>query len=233
MSGSTVQIAAEDGGSFEAYLATPSGSTKRPGLVILPEIYNSNHWVRAVADQYAGDGYVCIAPDVFWRQQPGRYLQYTPEDQQVGRALSAAMDLGRFTADMRACVNFLKARPDCTGKVGSVGYCLGGKLVYLAAARKLIDAGVTYYAVQLNNHYDEAKNIDGPLLMHFGELDTRVPPDMYAEIGKQLAGKSNVTIHYYLGADHGFNRFGYPPFDEAAAALAKQRSLEFLKKHLI
>ena len=142
------------------------------------------------------------------------------------------MDLQRFDDDLRCMVEYLRAREDCNGKVGSVGFCLGGKLVYLAIAGDLIDAGVAYYAVQLDQHYDRAPDVRGPLLMHFGELDSRVPPPMYHEIRRRLEGKPNVQIHYYLGADHGFNRFGYPPYHEQAAALANERTLAFLAQNL-
>jgi carboxymethylenebutenolidase len=231
MAGRMVQIDSRDGGRFEAYFAAPA-SGKGPGLVILPEIYNSNHWVRAVADGYAKDGYVCIAPDIYWREAPGTYLDYTPEGQKQGREMGFALDLDKSMDDLGCCADWLRSQGNCTGKVGSVGYCLGGKLVYLGMARKVLDAGVGYYSVQLNNHYDEAKNIDGPLMLHFGELDTRIPPDMLRDIHSHLDGKPNVTIYEYEGADHGFNRFGYPPFHEECARIALERTLQFLGKEL-
>ncbi len=231
MSGEMVQIDSKDGGQFEAYLASPA-SGAGPGLVILPEIYNSNHWVRAVADGYAEDGYVCIAPDIYWREAPGTYLDYTPEGQQQGREMGFSLDLDKSMEDLGCCVDWLRGQENCAGRVGSVGFCLGGKLVYLGMSRKVLDAGVGYYSVQLNNHYDEADNITGPLLLHFGELDTRIPPDMLRDIHTHLDGKPNVTIHEYEGADHGFNRFGYPPFHEECAHIARERTLAFLAKEL-
>jgi len=231
MPGETVRIAARDGGAFEAYLATPAGG-RGPGMVVLPEIYNANHWVRSVADRWAAEGYVAIAPDVYWRHEPGLYLQYNPEDQQRGRELGAGLDLGLFMEDLRAAVGWLRARPDCTGKVGSVGFCLGGKLVYLAMARHVLDAGVAYYAVQLADHLDESKSIDGPLMMHFGALDHRVPPDLFRTVCERLSGKPDVLNYWYEGADHGFNRDGYPPYHPQAAGLAHERSREFFRKHL-
>lgn len=230
--GEMVTITAGGNSAVEAYLAKPAGAGPWPGLVILSEVYNVNHWVREVADGYAKQGYLCLAPDLYWRQEPGRYLQYTPEDQQVARALGFAMDLDAFTGDMTDYVRTLTGRADCTGNVGSVGYCLGGKLVYLAAARGLIKAGVGYYAVQLDQFLQEANTLAKPLMLHFAELDEHVPQETVAAVKDALAGKADVEIYDYEGADHGFNRFGYPPYHPEAAEIAVDRSLGFLKRYL-
>ena len=232
MSTESVRIPARDGGDFEAWLATsPSG--RGAGLIVLAEIYNANPWARSVADRYAAAGYVVIVPDLYWRQQPGIYLSYTSEGQRQGRAMGAAMDLPLFIRDLRACADWLRQRPDCTGRIGSVGFCLGGKLVWLGLSNHVVDAGVAYYAVQLADHLDAAKTIAGPLMMHFGSLDLRVPPDLYEEIRGRLAGKPHAHTYWYEGADHGFNRDGYPPYHPEAAALARQRTMDFLGKHLV
>jgi carboxymethylenebutenolidase len=227
----SVHIPAKDGGACEAWLAKPA-SGKGPGLIVLAEIYNANAWARSVAERYAAAGYVAIVPDLYWRQQPGEYLPYTPEGQQRGRAMGAAMDLDLFIQDLRACVDWLKQRPDCTGRVGSVGFCLGGKLVWLGLSEHVLDAGVAYYAVHLADHLDAAKTIDRPLMMHFGSLDYRVPPELYDKIRGSLDGKPHTHTYWYEGADHGFNRDGYPPYHPEAAALAGERTLDFLGKHL-
>ena len=232
MPGKIINVEMDNGGQAEAWLTTPDGPGPWPGLVILPEIYNANHWVREVADGYAAQGFMALAPDIYWRQDPGQYLAYTPEGQATGRALGFAMDLQAFTDDMRCYTAALSGNAACTGRIGTVGFCLGGKLVYLAAARGLVDAGVAYYAVQVEQHLDEAAALDRPLLMHFAELDAHVPPESYAVISETLAGKPDVELHLYPSADHGFNRFGYPPFHEPSATLALQRSLDFLSKHL-
>lgn len=233
MSGEMIQVEMKNGGRAEAYLVTPEGSGPWPGLVILPEIYNANHWVREVADGYAAEGFVALAPDIYWHQEPGQYLEYTPAGQAAGRALGYAMDLQAFSDDMRAYCGALKASASCTGRVGTVGFCLGGKLAYLAATRALVDASVGYYAVQLDQHLSEASALVRPLLLHFAELDAHVPAQTYAQVRETLAGKPNVEVHLYPGADHGFNRFGYAPFHEPSAALALQRSLSFLRRHLV
>lgn len=232
MTGDMTTITMTDGTSVEAYMAKPEGAGPWPGLVILSEVYNVNHWVREVADGYAEQGYLCLAPDLYWRQEPGRYLQYNPEDQKVARSLGFAMDLDAFTGDMADYAKALTGRSDSTGKVGTVGYCLGGKLVYLAVARGLVDAGVGYYAVQLDQFLDEAKNVKRPLMLHFAELDEHVPQETVTKVKEALAGKDKVSIFDYAGADHGFNRHGYPPFHPKAAEAALKRSLDFLKVHL-
>jgi carboxymethylenebutenolidase len=226
-----VSIPARDGGNFEAWLAAPA-SGRGAGLIILAEIYNANDWVRSVAERYAAQGFVTIAPDLYWRQQRGVYLPYTPEGQQQGRAMGAAMDLPLFIEDLHACTHWLRQRSDCTGRVGTVGFCLGGKLVWVGLSQHAVDAGVAYYAVQLADHLDAAKTIDGPLMMHFGSLDHRVPPDLYETIRGRLAGKPNAQTYWYEGADHGFDRDGYPPYHADAATLARQRTLDFLGQHL-
>ncbi|MDD9904309.1 MAG: dienelactone hydrolase family protein [Rhodospirillaceae bacterium] len=232
MSGVTTSLSMRGGETVEAYMARPEGDGPWPGLVILAEIYNANHWVRAVADGYAEQGFLCLAPDLYWRQDPGQYLDYTPEGQQAGRALGQAMDLDAFTGDMADYARALADHPDGTGKVGTVGYCLGGKLVYLAVARDVVDVGVGYYAVQLDKFLDEAAQVTRPLMLHFAELDTRVPQETVSAVKKALDGKPQVEIYDYLGADHGFNRFGYPPYHPQAAEQALDRSLAFLRKHI-
>jgi len=231
--GDMIGITAGEGGdSVAAYLAVPEGKGPWPGIVLLSEVYNVNHWVRAVADGYAEQGFLCLAPDLYWRQEPGRYLEYNPDDQKIARALGYSMDLDAFTGDMAEYVKALTGRPDCTGKVGAVGFCLGGKLVYLAMARGLADVGVGYYAVQLDQFLDEAKNVERPLMLHFAELDQHVSQETVAAVKQAFAAKPNVQIFDYPGADHGFNRFGYPPFHPEAARIALDRSLGLLKSSL-
>jgi carboxymethylenebutenolidase len=231
MTAKPVSVRARDGGEFAAWLALPAVA-RGPGLIVLAEIYNANPWVRSVADRYAESGYVVLAPDLYWRQNPGEYLPYTPEGQQRGRALASAMDLGEFVDDLSACADWLRQRTECTGRIGSVGFCLGGKLVWIGMSKHVLDAGVAYYAVQLGEHLDAAKTIEAPLMMHFGSLDYRVPPELYAKIRASLTGKPDTHTYWYEGADHGFNRDGYPPYHPEAAALARERTLAFLAKHL-
>jgi carboxymethylenebutenolidase len=217
-------------GSFDGYLALPV-SASGPGLVVLPEVYNSNEWVRAVADSYAADGYVVLAPDIYWRQGPRQYLPYTPEGQQRGRALSTVLeaDIDRAMGDIGRCVETLRRRPGVNGKVGVIGYCLGGKLAFLAGARLPVDAVVIYYGVRMVPYLDEARALTAPTIMHFGDGDVHIPPEMYRTIRDRVAGMKNVAVHLYPGAGHGFARFGQSTCEPAAADLARARTLELLR----
>jgi carboxymethylenebutenolidase len=229
--GEEIRITAADGGTFAGYLALPA-RTPAPGLIVLPEIFNSNAHIRSVADGYAADGFVALAPDVFWRQEAGSYLPYTDDGRAKAYALRARLDNDQFTRDLGDAIAMLRARPDSNGKVGVMGFCLGGLLAYLASTRLPIDAAVSYYGVQIDPHLDEADRLKCPLLMHFAENDPHVPAETVAAIQVRLGGLSSVNIHIYPGTEHGFNRHGYPPYNEAAAAQARQRTIAHFRRLL-
>tara|TARA_B100001971_G_C18234478_1_gene566200 strand:+ start:60 stop:740 length:681 start_codon:yes stop_codon:yes gene_type:complete len=217
--GQDIEINATGGGAFAAYLALPE-STPAPGIVLLPEVFNTNDHIRSVAD-----GFTVIAPDVYWRQEAGCYLPYTDEGRAKAQALRAKLDTDQFANDLGDTVTALKARSECAGKVGVVGFCLGGKFTYLSATRHEIDAAVSYYGVQIHEYLDEARNLHCPILMHFAGIDPHVPQDTVDAIQAHMGAWENVDIHLYPGAEHGFNRHGHPPYSEAAADPAMQRTL--------
>lgn len=229
--GEEIKLAAADGGTFAGYLALPA-RTPAPGLIVLPEIFNTNAHIRSVADGYAADGFVALAPDVFWRQEAGSYLPYTDEGRAKAYALRARLDTDQFTHDLGEAIAALRARPDCTGKIGVMGFCLGGMFAYLAATRLPIDAAVSYYGVQIDQHLGEADRLKCPLLMHFAENDPHVPAQTVSAIQARLGGLDGVGIHIYPGTEHGFNRQGYPPYNEAEAAQARQRTIAHFR-HLL
>lgn len=229
--GQEIEIVAADGGRFAGYLAVPQ-RTPAPGLIVLPEVFNTNPHIRAVADGYAAAGFTVIAPDVYWRQEPGNYLPYTDEGRAKAQSLRGRLDTDQFARDLGDVAAALRARPDCTGKVGLMGFCLGGKFAYLAATRLPIDASVGYYGVQIDQHLDEADRLKCPLLLHFAENDPHVPPETVAAVQNKLGGSDKVAIHIYPGTEHGFNRQGYPPYHEAAAATARQRTLAHFRRLL-
>ena len=222
--GRDIEINATDGGTFAAYLTLPE-NTPAPGIVLLPEVFNTNDHIRSVADGYAGDGFTVLAPDVYWRQEAGCYLPYTDEGRAKAQSLRADLDTDQFAADLGDTVSALAARAECTGKVGVMGFCLGGKFAYLAATRLKVDAAVSYYGVQIDEHLDEADTLRCPILMHFAGIDPHVPQDAVDAITARMGAQGNVDIHVYAGAGHGFNRSGYPPYSEAAAAPARERTL--------
>lgn len=229
--GHEVQITSRDGKSFAGYLAVPA-KVPAPGIVLLPEVFNTNPHIRSVADGYAADGFMVLAPDVYWRQEPGAYMTYTDEGRAKAQALRAQLGTDQFAMDLEDTINALRARPDCTGKVGVMGFCLGGKFAYLSAVRHKIEAAVTYYGVQLDQHLDEAADIKCPTLMHFAESDHAVPLATVELVREALLPTKLAEIHVYPGTVHGFNRYGYPPHHEAQAAVARQRTIEHFRRHL-
>ena len=229
--GEEIRLTASDGGTFAAYLALPA-RLPAPALVVLPEIFNSNPHIRSVADGYAADGFIALAPDVFWRQEAGCYLPYTDVGRTKARALQAQLDTDSFARDLGDIVAALRARPDCTGKVGVMGFCLGGRFAWLASTRLPVEAAVSYYGVSIDRHLDEAGRRRCPLLMHFASDDPHVPEATVAAIRARQEGEAGVDIHVYPGTEHGFNRKGYPMFNEGAARLARERTAALLKRCL-
>lgn len=229
--GEEIRVKAADGGTFAGYLALPS-SSRAPGVIVLPEVFNTNPHIRAVTDGYAAAGFVALAPDVYWRQEAASYLPYTDEGRAKAQSLRARLDTDLFVRDLGDTIAALRARPECTGKVGVMGFCLGGKFAYLASTRLPIEAAVSYYGVQIDEHLDEADRLKCPILMHFAENDPHVPPATVAAIQARMGGWNNVSIHVYPGTEHGFNRQGYPPYNEAAAVQARQRTLAHFNRLL-
>jgi len=231
MAGKMVPLTAADGGKFSGYLATPHGGTG-PGLVLLQEICGVNFHIRAIADLYAEEGYVVLAPDVFWRLEPNVELSYSPEDIQKGRGYFQRLDLDQAMKDITDAVKALRAMPECGGKVGALGFCLGGKLAYLAAARSNVDAAVSYYGVRIETNLDEAANIKCPIVLHFAAEDSYTPPPVREAIRKALAGHDDAEIYVYPGADHAFNNNVRASYHPSAASLAHSRSIAVLRRAL-
>lgn len=229
--GSEITLTAGDGATFAAYLALPA-TTPAPGIVVLPEVFNTNDHIRSVTDGYAEAGFVALAPDVYWREEAGCYLPYTDEGRAKAQALRAQMDTDQFASDLGDTVAALRAHDACTGKVGVMGFCLGGKFTYLSSVRHDIDAAVSYYGVQIHEHLDEADNLNCPLILNFAENDPHVPADTVETIRARMGGSDKVAIHIYPGTEHGFNRYGYDPYNEAQAAIARERTLAHFRKHL-
>jgi carboxymethylenebutenolidase len=228
--GSYITIAAnDDSGEFRAYLAVPK-SGKGPGIVLAQEIFGINAYVREMADYYAEEGYVVLAPDLFWRQQPGVDLGYTPEDWQAAFGFFQGFDPDKGIADIDATLSTLRQRPEFEGKVGVLGFCLGGKLAYLAACRCDIDAAVGYYGVGIQDHLDEAAGIKGRLVLHFAENDKFCPPVAREAIYAALQGRPNVELYLYQKVDHAFARPASEHFNKPSALIAHERSVAALRK---
>jgi carboxymethylenebutenolidase len=232
MSGSEIQIKANDGGTFSAYVARPKAA-KAPGVVVIQEIFGVNKNIREIADGLAEQGYIAIAPDLFWRQEPG--IQLTDQSEAEWKRafeLYQGFDVDKGVDDIAATIKALRADAGHDGKVGAVGYCLGGFLAYLTAARTDADASVGYYGVAIETKLDEAKSIKGKLMLHVAAKDQFVPPPAQDAVKKGLGGNPNVTIHVYEGQDHAFARPGGQHYDKTSADLANQRTRDFFKANL-
>ncbi|MBI1180412.1 MAG: dienelactone hydrolase family protein [Alphaproteobacteria bacterium] len=230
---SEINIQAKDGsGTFMGYLAKPKGG-KGPGIVVIQEIFGVNSFVRETADWLASQGYIALAPDLFWRQEPGIQLtDKTEQDWARAFELFNGFDIDKGIEDIGSTIDALRNMDGCTGKVGAVGYCLGGLLAYLTAARTSVDAAVGYYGVSINERLDEAKGIRKPLLLHVPEEDGFVSKDAQKAMHAGLDGNSRVTLYDYPGRDHAFARTGGEHYHEADAKTANQRTLDHFAANL-
>lgn len=231
MSGHDISIHGPDG-EFSGYLAKPK-SGSGPGVVVIQEIFGVNAVMRGIADDLAAKGYVALAPDLFWRIE--RNVQITDKtDAEWKRAFDfyQKFNVDAGVKDIQATIAHLRKLSGVTGKVGSVGYCLGGLLAYLTAARTDADASVSYYGVGIEGKLGEAGHIRKPALLHIAAKDQFVPPEAQTKIVEGLNGKPGVTVHVYPGVDHAFARIGGQHYDQAAANLANQRTADFFKTHL-
>lgn len=231
MSGETVTIKGKDG-SFTGYLARPE-SGRGAGVVVIQEIFGINAWVRSVADGLAAQGFFALAPDLFWRIEPNVQLtDKTQAEWDKAFSLYQRFNVDSGVKDIQTAIDTLRKMRGVRRRVGAVGFCLGGLLAYLTATRTNADASVGYYGVSIDERLGEAKKIKKPLMLHIAGKDEYVKPEAQKKITEVLGKHKRVTIHLYPEQDHGFAREGGAHYDKAAAALAGERTLEFLKKHL-
>ncbi|HEX9702304.1 MAG TPA: dienelactone hydrolase family protein [Rhodospirillales bacterium] len=230
MNGKDITIKAADGGNFMGYLATPASGSGQ-GIVVIQEIFGVNKVMRNITDSFAEAGYLALCPDLFWRQQPG--IQLTDQTEaEWARAfeLFNGFDLDNGVKDLDATIETLRKTKECSGKVGTVGFCLGGRLAYLTATRTKANAAVSYYGVMLTEHLGEA--IKAPLMLHIATEDEYVPKEQQAKVHAKLKGDAKVTIHDYQGQDHAFARVGGKHYHKPSADQARQRTLQFFETHL-
>ncbi|WP_311222107.1 MULTISPECIES: dienelactone hydrolase family protein [unclassified Acidovorax] len=231
---STLTVASLDGtGNFSAHIAYPA-SGRGPGVVICQEIFGVNANMRAVAAQYAAEGYVAIVPDLFWREKPGIELGFGPADFEQAFGHLQKFDLDKGIEDIQACLNLLRTLPEVDKAVGQglVGFCLGGRLAYFAACRTDAAVCVGYYGMGIEHALPEAAHITGRLVLHFAELDHYCTADARAAIAAAIGGKKGVEIYTYPGVDHAFARAGGAHFDKLASTMAHQRTIAALKREI-
>jgi carboxymethylenebutenolidase len=220
--GTTLKLTAGDGFHLSAYRADPAGKA-RGGIVIIQEIFGVNAHIREVADQYAGAGYLAIAPAMFDRVQPGVELGYDTVAIGKGVEIMTQIAPDKSLLDMQAAI----ALAATAGKVGVVGYCWGGTLAYVAASHCSIAAAVSYYGGRITHYLKDKPKC--PVMYHFGGLDQMIPDGMINQIRE---GHPAGIFHIYKGADHGFNCSHRASYEPKSAALAYERSLAFLREHV-
>lgn len=220
-------------GSFACYVARPDVGGTYPVIIVLQEIFGVNGGIRSIADNYAAKGYIAIAPDLFWRTDPGIQLSEANEaDVAKGFAMYQAYDFDHGVRDIAATISAARTMEGSTGKVGVTGYCLGGLMTYLSAARTDGDAFAAYYGGGTDQYLHEAKHIGAPLLYHLAGADEYIGPDAQAQIKAALEGKADAEVHVYPGREHAFARPGGGHYDHDDATLANSRTDEFFARTL-
>ena len=216
---------------FAGYLALPPAG-HGPGLVLFQEIFGVNEHIRAVAEQYALDGFVVLAPDLFWRQSPRVELGYVGDERTRAVALMQGLHAADAMADIKLAVGALRARPEVGArKVGAFGYCMGGRFAYLAAASTDIAAAAAFYGGGIQTQLDRAAAITCPVQFHYAEHDDHIPLDAVERVRLAMAG-TGAEVLVYPGAQHGFNCWARASYHAASAALAHGRATAFLAQHL-
>lgn len=229
--GERISISTPDG-DFSAYVARPQAA-KAPAVVVIQEIFGVNQVMRDITDGLATEGFLAICPDLFWRIEPGVDItDKSKAEWDKAFALYNAFDVDQGVRDIQATIRTIRADAQCAGKVGAVGFCLGGLLAFLTATRTDADAAVGYYGVGIEGRLAEAEKLTRPLMLHIAEEDGFVPKDAQAMILQALKAHPQVEIHTYPGRDHAFARQGGEHYDEADAKLANGRTLTFFRGSL-
>ncbi|WP_084582449.1 dienelactone hydrolase family protein [Sphingomonas azotifigens] len=229
---STLTIdALDETGSFSAYVARPE-DTPRAAIIVIQEIFGVNDGIRQKCEDFAREGYLAIAPDLFWRLKPGIELDAdVPEQFQQALDLFGKFDQDKGIADIESTIQVARAELG-GGKVGAVGFCLGGRLAYMTAARTDIDASVGYYAVGIDGLLGEKHAIAKPLMLHIPQADHFVSPEVQAKMHEGLDDHPKVTLYDYPGEDHGFAAELGKRRSEDAAQLADKRTADFFAEYL-
>lgn len=219
MSSEAISLTAEDGHVLDAFVARPV-TAARGGLIILQEIFGLTDHIKAIAEKFAAEGYLSVAPAMFDRVKPGLVLDYS--DFGTARATMSQLDRAKCILDMQAAADYARS----AGKVGSIGFCWGGSMADLAACHGLVDAGVSYYG-RMTVEWLDLQPVC-PMLYHYGDRDTLIPVDVIEQIQRKRHGQVRV----WGNADHGFCCEDRPQYNASAAAQSMQVTLNFLQAHL-
>jgi len=220
---STVKITAKDGHELSAYCARPQ-ATPRGGLIVLQEFFGVNGHIRRVCDQYAADGYLVLSPAIFDRVERDVELGYDEAGMNKGRELRAELDLSLCMLDIQAAIDAASG----AGKVAALGYCWGGSLAYIASARLAgLACAIGYYGAQIAAHVNEVPRV--PVMLHYAEKDEYLPQ---SDIEKVRSAHPSIVIYQYPGTEHGFNCDDRRFYEPKSAALARERTLSFLREYV-
>lgn len=219
-------------GNFQVYMAYPD-VLPAPTIVVIQEIFGVNADLRETCHELALQGYIAVSPDLFWRMEPGVDISDQSETEwKKGFALYTAFDYDAGIADIAATMKMARSLSDTNGKVGLMGYCLGGLMTFIMTARKGADASVVYYGGSMEKYLNEANNIKNPLLVHLGEDDEYISKEAQKDIIAALEDNSAAWVFTYPGCKHAFARHHGIHYDKNATALANSRTADFFKLHL-
>ena len=221
------------GGTFLAYFARPK-NLPTPAVVVLQELFGVNADIRKHCDELAEQGYLAVAPDLFWRQEPGVDLNVTSQaDWDHGLRLYQTYDRDAGVKDIKDTIDAVRNLQECNGKVALLGYCLGALMVFMTAARNDgIDAAIWYHGADTDKYLGEVDGLHAPILMHLAEEDEFISKAAQAGIKTALATRPNATVYSYPGQSHAFSRHNGKHYNAAAAHLANGRTSDFLKREL-
>ncbi|MGD0505222.1 MAG: dienelactone hydrolase family protein [Steroidobacteraceae bacterium] len=219
-------------GTFTAYIARPE-ELPAPAVIVLQELFGVNADIREKCDELAEQGFIAVAPDLFWRQEPGVDLGVRSDaDWQHGLRLYQAYNRDEGVEDINDTIQTVAKMPDCTGKIAVLGYCLGALMVFLTAVRHRVEAAVAYHGGDTEKYLAEIDGLHAPLLMHLAEEDEFMSKSAQVAIKTALAGKPHTTVYSYRGQCHAFTRLNGTHYNAEAAMLANGRTSEFLNQQL-
>jgi carboxymethylenebutenolidase len=227
-----IDVATPDG-TFRAYCAKPQGAQTAPAVVVLQEIFGINDDLKATCDTLAQEGFAAVCPDLFWRLEPDVSMSKLDEAEwQRGFGFYQRFDRDKGVADIGATLEVARKLPGSSGKVGVMGFCLGGLMTFITAARKSPDAAVEYYGGETEKYIGEASSIRCPTLIHLAEADEYMPGEAQQTIRAGVKSNPKITLYSYPGCKHAFARHHGVHYDATAATQANSRTAEFLNKHL-
>jgi carboxymethylenebutenolidase len=219
-------------GQFTIYVDRPSPDPA-PVVVVLQEIFGINNDLRASCHELAARGFIAISPDLFWRKESDLDLnEWSESDWKKGLTLYASYDFDAGARDIAAVVQMARGMAGANGRVGVMGYCLGGLMTYLTAARTDVDAAVEYYGGGTEKYLGEAPNINAPMVIHLAEEDEFISKEAQADIKRAFSAQANVSVFSYPGCNHAFARHTGTHYDAAATTQANERTYAFLDQHL-